>query len=187
MGPSGQLWSTKRAKRCMCIDATHRYSPEHADDHRREDPIHGVQRSSRNPEPYGGGSQTRGCGEVGFEARNVSYKVHNLLECTNGARSQAHPSHAQTPQLVGNVDVLSVRGRALGLLHGDLNLERPPSKPPGDGRDVPHGRLPPGQGGDHDEPARTALALVTRPLFTFTCSRLLSPGSGFAAPCRGAQ
>src|SRR5215203_4418011 len=116
-----------RSKRCMCIDATHRYSPEHADDHRREDPIHGVQRSSRNPEPYGGGSQTRGCGEVGFEARNVSYKVHTLLDCTNAARSQAHPSHAQTPQLVGNVDVLSVRGRALGLLHGDLNLERPPS------------------------------------------------------------
>jgi hypothetical protein len=44
-GSAGRLRSTKRAKRCTCIDATNLYSQEHAEDQYREVRIHGVLRS----------------------------------------------------------------------------------------------------------------------------------------------
>ena len=84
---------------------------------------------------------------------NVSYIVHTLLECTNVARSQAHPSHAKTPQFEGHVDVLSVRGRALGVVHEDLNLERTTRhRSLQESVEAHHmGDCPTGQDGDHDE------------------------------------
>ena len=48
LGPAGHLRSTKRAKRCTCVDATNFHSTEHADDQCREVPIHGVLRSPRS-------------------------------------------------------------------------------------------------------------------------------------------
>jgi hypothetical protein len=80
--------------------------------------------------------------------------VHTVIECTNVARSQVHPSHAQTPQFVSNLDVLSVRGQTLGLVHGDLNLERTPRHRSLQVTvEVHHmGDCPAGQDGDHDEP-----------------------------------
>ena len=54
---------------------------------------------------------------------------------------------------MGHVDVLGVRGRALGLVHGDLNLERTPRHPNLQVMvEVDHmGDCPAGQNGDRDE------------------------------------
>jgi hypothetical protein len=54
---------------------------------------------------------------------------------------------------MGHVDVLGVRGRALGLVHGDLNLERTPRHRSLQVTvEVDHmGDCPAGQDGDRDE------------------------------------